>query len=110
MTYNGYENYQTYAVAVWLDTVHIDNEIIHIEVVEARARHPDNEDKVLSEVARHIKNRLNDKADYIRRSWDTHDNYGNPDDAFARIIIDMLNDAIEKVNFYEVARAFLEGE
>lgn len=110
MTYNGYENFQTYTVAVWLDTVLLDNEITHIEVAEARARHPEDRDKALSEVARHIKNRLNDKADYIRRAWGTTDNYGNPDDAYARIIIDMLNDAIEKVNFYEVAGQVMEAE
>lgn len=110
MSYNGYENFQTYTVAVWLDSVLIDNQITRIEVSEALARHPEDREGAVFEVARHIKNRLNDKADYIRRSWDTHDNNGDPDDAYARVIIDMINASIDQVNFYEVARAFMGVE
>lgn len=110
MSYNGYENQQTYTVAVWLDNVLIDNQMVFIELAELRERYPDNPHKVKTELSKYIRRRLEDKADYIRRSWDTKDNNGDPDDALGRIIIDFIDSSIEAVNFYEVASQFMGAE
>ena len=108
MTYNGFENYETYTTALWLDSVLIDNQMVQCEIIDLKNRFPDNPDKILIGLADYLKRRINDKADYIRRSWDTKDNNGDPDDAFQQIIIDFINSGIEKTNFYEVAKQFLE--
>lgn len=108
MTYNGYENYETFTTVTWLDTVLIDNQMLACELAELKARYPEDPDKVHSGMAKYIKLRLNDKADYIRRAWDTKDNNGDPDDALQQIIIDFINASIERINFYEVAGQFLE--
>lgn len=110
MSYNGYENFETHTTVLWLDTVLIDNQIIECELTDLWGRYPKDPDSVVSGLAAFIKNKMEDKADYIRRAWDTKDNNGDPDDAMQQIIIDFINSSIERVNFREVAQAFIEGD
>lgn len=108
MTYEGYENYETYDTVLWLDSVLIDRQMLCCQLIELKEKYHGDMEKVRLDMAKYLKLRLNDKADYIRRAWNTKDNYGNPDDALQQIIIDFINNSIEKINFYEVAGQFLE--
>ena len=111
MTYDGYENYETRTCALWLDSVLIDNQMIQCDLADLREiykAHPQREDMILRDLSKCIERRLNQKADYIRRLWDTKDNNGDPDDANQQIIIDFINNSIEKVNYREVAKQFID--
>lgn len=112
MTYDGYENYETRTCALWLDTILIDNQMIQCDLADLRIRYqynPNKDELILNGLAHQIERRLNDKADYIRRLWDTKDNNGDPDDANQQIIIDFINNSIERVNYREVAQQFIEN-
>ena len=108
MTYEGYENYETYVTVLWLDSVLIDRQMLACELIDLKSKHHNDKEKIRLGMARYIERRINDKADYIRRAWDTKDNNGDPDDALQQIIIDFINTSIEKINFYEVAGQFSE--
>ena len=109
MTYDGYENYETRTCALWLDTVHLDNEIITIKLLDLNAKYPEDPDKVRSLLAGWIKDKLLDKYRMIERMFGETDNYGDPADGFGHIVIDLLQNSIEKINFKEVAEQFIDN-
>lgn len=101
MTYNGYENYQTWAVCSWLNQNGIDYQTAQIQYEELKeiCKTPQ---ELRIKFADWLKRQLNRQADYIRRQ------YQDTEFAYEQILVDLLNDSIEKINWYEVVDSLIE--
>lgn len=101
MSYNGYENYETWAVSLWLNNTAIDYQLAQIECEQLKSTCK-NSDELIIKFAQWLKEQLNNKADYVRRQ------YHKTEYAYEQIIVDFLNNSIERVNWYEVAESLIE--
>ncbi len=101
MTYNGYENFDTWCAVSWLTNTQKEYDIATIQLAHLTAQGIKGDDLKLK-LANWFKENLQTRADYVRRL------YSDPEKAYEQIIIDLMNASIERINWFEVADAFLD--
>ena len=99
-TYNGWTNYETWAVKLWLDddegTYRLMREITHDAMAEPNEYDWEKDD---DHALRVISDRV---KDYIEDQ--------NPLNDSASVYTDLLNGAISEVNWWEIAQAMIDDE
>ena len=92
MPYQGWKNYETWAVALWLSNEQGSYEYWRDEA-RITARHSDDREEATSSLAQSLKNSIEESAPEVEG-----------------LFADLLNAAIGEVDWYEVAAHWIEDE
>jgi len=105
MSYNGWKNYETWAVALWIDNEQSTYSYWRERAQELREAAPDREEKYWTEddyvkfnLADELKEQLNDDADDLLESVGQS----------ASLYSDLLIGALSEVDWSEVAEHYME--
>lgn len=101
MTYNGYENYPTWAVALWLDNSEADQNRAYSLAKQAQEEAP-TDPRVTQEIWTEQEATRFLLADYIK-----HDVEAFMPELAASLYSDLLTHAVGQVNWQEIADCFL---
>jgi hypothetical protein len=106
-TYNGWTNYETWAVNLWMDHEQGSQEYWR---EQARAAWKQTGDKTPNQFLTHHENARARLADVLKDEHDTQSEHPVFKAAEGTVYGDLLNAALSEVNWFEIAEALLEND